>query len=68
VTQGTGCPAFNRACWTSDGNLYRLRFFTFAQGFNKAPMGNAYLGSYTFLTPLSRRPELIIKRLSGKRQ
>jgi len=43
-----------------DGNLYRLWFFTFAQGFNQAPRGNAYLGSYTLLTPFSRRLELII--------
>jgi len=41
------------------GNLYRGWFFTFAQGFNKAPMGNAYLGAYTLLTPLSRRLDLI---------
>ena len=43
-----------------DGNLYRLSFFTFAQAFNSAPKGNAYLGSYTILAPLSRRLELII--------
>ena len=28
----------------ADGNLYRLWFFTFAQGFNQAPKGNATLG------------------------
>ena len=39
----------------ADGNLYRLWFFTFAQGFNNAPKGNAYLGAYTLFTPLSRR-------------
>ena len=43
-----------------DGNLYRLWFFTFAQAFNSAPKGNAYLGSYTLLAPLNRRLELII--------
>jgi len=42
-----------------DGNLYRLSLFTFAQTFNSDPKGNAYLGSYTLLTPLSRRLELI---------
>jgi len=44
----------------ADGNLYRLGFFTFAQGFNNPPKGNAYLGAYTLLAPLSRRLELII--------
>jgi hypothetical protein len=43
-----------------DGNLYRLSFFSFAQAFNNNPKGNAYLGAYTLLTPLSRRLELII--------
>jgi hypothetical protein len=41
------------------GNLYRLWFFTFAQGFNQPPKGNAYLGAYTLMTPLSRRLMLI---------
>jgi hypothetical protein len=41
------------------GNLYRLSFFTFAQGFNQPPKSNAYLGSYTLMTPLSRRLMLI---------
>ena len=41
------------------GNLYRGWFFTFAQGFNDPPKGNAYLGSYTLMTPLSRRLMLI---------
>jgi hypothetical protein len=35
-----------------DGNLYRLWFFTFAEGFNHGA-SNAYLGSYTLMTPLS---------------
>ena len=43
----------------ADGNLYRLGFFTFAQGFNEPPEGNAYLGAYTIFTPLNRRLELI---------
>ena len=43
----------------SPGNLYRGWFFTFAQGFNHPPKGNAYLGSYTLMTPLSRRLMLI---------
>ena len=43
----------------ADGNLYRRWFFTFAQGFNDPPKGNAYLGSYTLMTPLSRRLMLI---------
>ena len=34
-------------------------FFTFAQGFNDPPKGNAYLGAYTIFTPLSRRLMLI---------
>jgi hypothetical protein len=43
----------------ADGNLYRLNFFTFAQGFNEPPKGNAYLGAYTLFTPLNRRLEII---------
>ena len=43
----------------ADGNLYRLNFFTFAQGFNDSPKGDAYLGAYTVLAPLNRRFELI---------
>ena len=35
-----------------------LWFFTFAEGFNHSA-SNAYLGSYTLMTPLSRRLELI---------
>jgi hypothetical protein len=41
------------------GNFYRLSFFTFSQGFNEPPRSNAYLGSYTLMTPLSRRLMLI---------
>ena len=35
-----------------------LWFFTFAEGFNHSA-SNAYLGSYTLMTPLNRRLELI---------
>jgi hypothetical protein len=41
------------------GNLYRNCFFTFSYGANDPPKGNAYLGSYTLMTPLSRRLMLI---------
>jgi len=62
VPSPNGSGGAPRQGWINamDGNLYRLWFFTFAQGFNQAPRGNAYLGSYTLLTPLSRRLELII--------
>jgi hypothetical protein len=43
-----------------DGNLYRLWFFSFAETYNRAPRGNAFLGAYTLMAPLSRRLELII--------
>ena len=43
----------------ADGNMYRLWFFTFAEGFNHPPQGDAYLGAYTLLTPFSRRLMLI---------
>ena len=62
VPSPNGSGGAPRQGWINamDGNLYRLWFFTFAQGFNNAPRGNAYLGSYTLLTPFSRRLELII--------
>ena len=62
VPSPNGSGGAPRQGWINamDGNLYRLWFFTFAQAFNNAPRGNAYLGSYTLLTPLSRRLELII--------
>ncbi len=61
VPSPNGSGGAPRQGWinATDGNMYRLWFFTFAQGFNKAPMGNAYLGSYTLYTPLSRRLLLI---------
>ncbi len=62
VPSPNGSGGAPRQGWINamDGNLYRLWFFTFAQAFNNAPKGNAYLGSYTLLAPLSRRLELII--------
>jgi hypothetical protein len=62
VPSPNGSGGAPRQGWINamDGNLYRLWFFTFAQAFNNAPRGNAYLGSYTLMTPLSRRLELII--------
>ena len=62
VPSPNGSGGAPRQGWINamDGNLYRLWFFTFAQAFNSAPKGNAYLGSYTLLAPLNRRMELII--------
>ena len=62
VPSPNGSGGAPRQGWinATDGNLYRLWFFTFAQAFNNDPKGNAYLGSYTLFTPLSRRLELII--------
>ena len=61
VPSPNGSGGAPRQGWinATDGNLYRSWFFTFAQGFNQAPVSNAYLGSYTLMTPLSRRLELI---------
>jgi hypothetical protein len=62
VPSPNGSGGAPRQGWINamDGNIYRLWFFTFAQAFNNGPKGNAYLGSYTLLTPLNRRLELII--------
>ncbi|MGO9917725.1 MAG: hypothetical protein ACLQIB_23900, partial [Isosphaeraceae bacterium] len=62
VPSPNGSGGAPRQGWINamDGNLYRLWFFTFAQAFNTVPKGNAYLGSYTLMAPLSRRLELII--------
>ena len=62
VPSPNGSGSAPRQGWinAADGNLYRLWFFTFAQGFNQVPKGNAYLGSYTLYAPLNRRLELII--------
>jgi hypothetical protein len=61
VPSPNGSGGAPRQGWinAADGNLYRLSFFTFAEGFNGSNTGNAYLGSYTILAPLSRRLELI---------
>jgi hypothetical protein len=61
VPSPNGSGGAPRQGWinAADGNLYRLNFFTFAQGFNRPPEGNAYLGAYTLYTPLNRRLELI---------
>jgi len=61
VPSPSGSGGAPRQGWinAADGNIYRLGFFTFAQGFNDAPKGNAYLGAYTLLTPFNRRFELI---------
>jgi hypothetical protein len=61
VPSPNGSGGAPRQGWINavDGNMYRLWFFTFAQGFNDPPKGNAYLGSFTIYTPFSRRFELI---------
>jgi hypothetical protein len=61
VPSPSGSGGAPRQGWinATDGNMYRLWFFTFAQGFNQQPAGNAYLGAYTLYTPLSRRLLLI---------
>jgi hypothetical protein len=67
VPSPNGSGGAPRQGWinASDGNFYRLWFFTFAQGFNfreprnEPSMGNAYLGAFTLYTPLSRRLLLI---------
>ena len=62
VPSPSGSGGAPRQGWinAADGNLYRLTFFTFAQGFNNSPSSNAYLGANTILLPLSRRVELIV--------
>jgi hypothetical protein len=61
VPSPSGSGGAPRQGWinASDGNFYRLWFFTFAQGFNRAPDSNSYLGAFTLYTPLSRRLLLI---------
>lgn len=61
VPSPNGSGGAPRQGWinAADGNIYRLWFFTFSQGFNNPPQGNAYLGGYTLYTPLSRRLQLI---------
>jgi hypothetical protein len=61
VPSPNGSGGAPRQGWinAADGNLYRLNFLRFAQGFNDPPEGTAYRGSYTLYTPLNRRLELI---------
>jgi hypothetical protein len=61
VPSPNGSGGAPRQGWinAADGNIYRLGFFTFAQGFNNPPQGTGYLGAFTLLTPLSRRLEII---------
>ena len=61
VPSPSGSGGAPRQGWinAADGNLYRLWFFTFGEAFNQGPKGNAYIGSYTLFTPLSRRLVLI---------
>jgi hypothetical protein len=60
VPSPNGSGGAPRQGWinASDGNFYRLWWFTFAEGFNQSA-SNSYLGSYTLYTPLSRRLLLI---------
>ena len=62
VPSPSGSGGAPRQGWinAADGNLYRLWFFTFAEGFNTGSKSDAYLGAYTIFTPLSRRLDLII--------
>ena len=61
VPSPNGSGGAPRQGWinAADGNMYRLSFFTYAQGFNDPPQEDAYLGAYTLYTPLSRRLLLI---------
>jgi hypothetical protein len=61
VPSPNGSSGAPRQGWinAADGNLYRLNFFSFAQGFNDPPKGTAYRGGYTLMTPLNRRLEII---------
>src|SRR3954466_15100677 len=46
VASPNGSGGAPRQGWinAADGNMYRLWFFTFAQGFNSGPQNDAYLG------------------------
>jgi len=61
VPSPNGSGGAPRQGWinAADGNMYRLNFLTFAQGFNDGPQEDGYLGAYTLLTPFSRRLMLI---------
>jgi hypothetical protein len=61
VPSPSGSGGAPRQGWinAADGNLYRLWFFTFTEGFSRAPDSNSYFGGFTIYTPLSRRLLLI---------
>ena len=61
VPSPSGSGGAPRQGWinAADGNMYRLWFFTFGEAFNQGSKSNAYIGSYTLYTPLSRRLLLI---------
>ena len=58
VPSPNGSGGAPRQGWinAADGNMYRLSFFTFAQGFDQR---QGYYGAYTLYTPFSRRLLLI---------
>jgi hypothetical protein len=61
VPSARGSGGAPRQAWINavTGHLTRGSFFTFAYGANDPPKSDAYLGSYTLMTPLSRRLMLI---------
>jgi hypothetical protein len=61
VPSPSGSGGAPRQAWINavTGHLTRGWFFTFSYGANVPPKGNAYLGAYTLLAPLSRRLMLI---------
>ena len=61
VPSPNGSGGAPRQGWINaiDGNMYRLWFFTFTREFNRDSQSSAFLGSYTLLTPFSRRLMLI---------
>jgi hypothetical protein len=61
VPSPNGSGGAPRQGWINalDGNLYRLWFFSFAQGFNRDSSRDSFLGGFTIFTPLSRRLDLI---------
>src|SRR5262245_38489918 len=61
VPSPRGSGGAPRQAWINSaaGYLARTQFLTFAQGFNQSPKEDGYLGSYTLLTPLNRRLEII---------
>jgi hypothetical protein len=57
VPSPSGSGGAPRGGWINAAfaTLPRVHFFTFAQGFNNLPEGNAYQGAYTLATPFNRR-------------